>query len=89
MAQLEAVLSRGFDAVVADLAARAAAAPADAEQRWAKPEITGRLDTLRMLLRRADGWVQLASVSVLSSLHSPVAAASARTAGHMTAYQLS
>jgi len=90
MAQLEAVLSRGFDAVVADLATRAATAPvANAEQRWSKPEITGRLDTLRMLLRRADGWVQLASVSVLSSLHSPVAAASARTAGHMTAYQLS
>ena len=64
MAQLEAVLSRGFDAVVADLAARAAAAAAaaDAEQRWAKPEVTGRLDTLRMLLRRADGWAQLASL---------------------------
>ena len=58
--QLEVVLSRGFAGVVADLAARAAAQPpqavADAEQRWAKPEITGRLDTLRMLLRRADGW---------------------------------
>ncbi len=63
MAQLEAVLSRGFDAVVADLATRAATAPvANAEQRWSKPEITGRLDTLRMLLRRADGCTQPASM---------------------------
>ena len=67
--QLEAVLSRGFDGVVADLAQRAVAqpprTPADAEQSWSKPEVTGRLDTLRMLLRRADGCAHLASVPAL------------------------
>ena len=59
--QLESVLSRGYDGVAVDLCARAAAQPpraaaADAaDARWADPQVIGRLDALRMLLRRADG----------------------------------
>ena len=74
--QLEAVLSRGFDGVVADLAARAAAqppqAPADEQRRWADPYVVGRLDALRMLLRRADGWASPCSVPCCSDAVSPL-----------------